>query len=69
MTLPVVFRRKVGQDLAAGFGYYEEQSTGLGESLFAFEAKCAERFTLSIRHLLSRRVQAGRGACSVAHGA
>ena len=31
MALPVVFRPKVGGDLAAGFGYYEEQSKGLGE--------------------------------------
>ncbi len=31
MALPVVYRRKVGQDLAAGFGYYEEQSKGLGD--------------------------------------
>ena len=31
MSLPVVFRRKVGRDLAAVFGYYEGQSEGLGE--------------------------------------
>ena len=31
MALPVVYRRKVGRDLAGGFGYYEEQSKGLGE--------------------------------------
>jgi len=31
MSLPVVFRRKVGRDLAAGFGYYEGQTEGLGE--------------------------------------
>ena len=31
MALPVVYRRKVGRDLAAGFGYYEGQSKGLGE--------------------------------------
>jgi len=31
MALPVVYRRKVGRDLAAGFGYYEEQTRGLGE--------------------------------------
>lgn len=31
MSLPVVYRRKVGRDLAAGFGYYEGQSPGLGE--------------------------------------
>lgn len=32
MSLPVVYRRKVGRDLAAGFGHYEEQTEGLGES-------------------------------------
>lgn len=26
MSLPVVYRRKVGRDLAAGFGYYEDQA-------------------------------------------
>ena len=31
MTLSVVYRRKVGRDLAAGFGHYEEQRAGLGE--------------------------------------
>ena len=31
MSLLVVYRRKVGRDLAAGFGYYEGQSEGLGE--------------------------------------
>lgn len=31
MSLPVVYRRQVGRDLAAGFGYYEGQSKGLGE--------------------------------------
>lgn len=31
MGLPVVYRRKVGRDLAAGFGYYEGQSEGIGE--------------------------------------
>ena len=31
MSLPVVYRRQVGRDLAAGFGYYERQSRGLGE--------------------------------------
>jgi len=35
MALPVVFRRKVGRDLAAGFGYYEEQSKGLGEKFLS----------------------------------
>ena len=31
MSLPVVYRRQVGRDLAIGFGYYEEQAKGLGE--------------------------------------
>ena len=35
MSLPVVYRRKVGRDLAAGFGYYEEQVEGLGEKFLA----------------------------------
>jgi len=43
MPLPVVYRRKVGRDVAAGFGYCEEQSPGLGEQFLmavasAFEA-------------------------------
>lgn len=35
MALPVVYRRKVGRDLAGGFGYYEGQSKGLGEKFLA----------------------------------
>jgi len=35
MSLPVVYRRKVGRDLAAGFGYYEQQTEGLGERFLA----------------------------------
>jgi plasmid stabilization system protein ParE len=35
MSLPVVYHRKVGRDLAAGFGYYEGQSDGLGEKFLA----------------------------------
>ena len=35
MALPVVYRRKVGRDLAAGFGYYEEQAEGLVEKYLA----------------------------------
>ena len=31
MSLPVVYRRKVGRDLAAAFGYYEDQLEDLGE--------------------------------------
>ena len=31
MSLQVVYRRKVGRDLSAGFGYYEEVAEGLGE--------------------------------------
>ncbi len=43
MPLPVVYRRKVGRDLAAAFGYYEAQTVGLGEQFLvavtsAFEA-------------------------------
>ena len=32
MSLPVVYRRQVGRDLAAGFGYYEGKTAGLGET-------------------------------------
>ena len=35
MSLPVVYRRKVGRDLAAGFGYYEDQAQGLGDEFLA----------------------------------
>ena len=35
MSLPVVYRRKVGRDLAGGFGYYEGQTEGLGEAFLA----------------------------------
>ena len=35
MSLPVVYRRKVGRDLADGFAYYEGQSEGLGEKFLA----------------------------------
>jgi len=39
MPLPLVFRRKVGRDLAAAYGWYEEQRPGLGERfLTAVEA-------------------------------
>jgi plasmid stabilization system protein ParE len=31
MSLPVVYRRQVGRDPAAGFGHYEGQVKGLGE--------------------------------------
>ncbi len=31
MSLPLVFRRRVGQDLADAFAHYEEQYGGLGE--------------------------------------
>lgn len=30
MSLPVVYHRKVGRDLAAGFGYYDGRAEGLG---------------------------------------
>jgi hypothetical protein len=35
MTLPVVYRRKVGRDLAGAYEWYEEQRTGLGEEFLA----------------------------------
>lgn len=35
MARPVVYRRKVGRDLAAGFGYYEGQAQGLGEQFLS----------------------------------
>ena len=33
MAPPLVYRRRVGQDLVEAFAYYEEQVEGLGESL------------------------------------
>lgn len=35
MALAVVYRRKVGRDLAAGFGYYEDQTEGFGDEFLA----------------------------------
>ena len=35
MTLPVVYRSKVGRDLANAFDYYERQAEGLGEQFLA----------------------------------
>jgi plasmid stabilization system protein ParE len=35
VALPVVYRRQVGRDLAAGFAYYEGQAEGLGERFLA----------------------------------
>ena len=35
MALPVVYRPKVGRDLAAGFGHYEGQGQGLGEQFLS----------------------------------
>lgn len=35
MGLPVVYRRKVGRDLAGYFGWYNEQRDGLGEEFLA----------------------------------
>jgi plasmid stabilization system protein ParE len=35
VALPVVYRRRVGQDLAAAFDYYERQAVGLGEQFVA----------------------------------
>jgi plasmid stabilization system protein ParE len=31
MSLPLVYRRRVGRDLANAFAYYEDQVEGLGE--------------------------------------
>lgn len=31
MAAPVVYRRKIGQDLAGAYAWYEEQRRGLGE--------------------------------------
>jgi plasmid stabilization system protein ParE len=35
MALPVVYRPKVGRDLAFAFGYYEGQAPGLGEQFLS----------------------------------
>ena len=35
MSLPVVYRRKVGRDLADYFGWYNEQRDGLGEEFLS----------------------------------
>ena len=35
MTLPVVFRRRFQDDLGAGFHWYEEQRSGLGEEFLS----------------------------------
>src|SRR5450759_5000798 len=35
MALPVVYRRKVGRDLARAYGWYEAQRIGLGEEFLA----------------------------------
>ena len=35
MALPVVYRRKVGRDLAGAYGWYENQRAGLGEEFLA----------------------------------
>ena len=32
---PLVFRKRVGRDLAGGYRWYEEQRTGLGEEFLA----------------------------------
>ena len=38
MALPIAYRRKVGRDLAAAYGWYEDQRIGLGaEFLFAVD--------------------------------
>lgn len=35
MALPVVYRRKVGRDLAGAYVWYEDQRAGLGEEFLA----------------------------------
>ena len=35
MSLPVVYRRKVGRDLATAFAHYEEQTERLGDRFLA----------------------------------
>jgi toxin ParE1/3/4 len=35
MTLPVVFRRRVQDDLTAAFNWYEEQRVGLGDDFLS----------------------------------
>jgi len=35
MALPLVFRRRVGEDLAGAYQWYEEQRVGLGEGFLA----------------------------------
>ena len=35
MALPVVYRRRVGRDLADGYAWYEGQRAGLGEEFLA----------------------------------
>jgi plasmid stabilization system protein ParE len=35
MARPVVFRRRVGKDLAGGYRWYEERRRGLGEEFLA----------------------------------
>ena len=35
MSLPVVFRRAVGRDLAGAYWWYEERHRGLGEQFLA----------------------------------
>jgi len=35
MALPLVFRPRVGRDLACAYGWYEEQRLGLGEEFLA----------------------------------
>ena len=35
MALPVVYRHKVGRDLAGTYGWYEDQRSGLGDEFLA----------------------------------
>ena len=52
MALPVVYRRKVGRDLAGAYGRYEEQRAGLGEEFLA--AGHAERWPHGQAHPFRR---------------
>lgn len=54
MALPLVFRRRVGQDLAGAYGWYEERRAGLGEEfLIAVDASfdAIERFPEMFVHV------------------
>jgi plasmid stabilization system protein ParE len=44
VSLPLVYRRRVGEDLASGFAYYEEQLEGLGERFLSVVASTFDAF-------------------------